>query len=141
MKQLQRLLNPRRLCQEYVMTMHLQNQRLLQGLLKFQFISMWKSSVFLLENMVLMENLRSFQQGGLSRIVHTLQRNGKRTSASIVKHGPTMTWKGSGSKPQRQSMTHINEVLGSSSSSFRTQLSSHSMWSNSSGNFVDACTS
>ena len=89
---------------------HLQNQQLLQGLWKFQFLSMLKSFVFQLKNMVLMKNLRSFQQGGLSMIVHTLQRNGKRTSASIVKHGPNMTWKGNGSKLQLRSMKHINEV-------------------------------
>ena len=81
--------------------MHLQNQRLLQGLLKFQFNGMWKSSVFLLENMVLMKNLRSLSQGGLPEM-DILKRNGKRTSASIVKHGPTMTWKGSGDKLKLQ---------------------------------------
>ena len=105
------------------MTMHLQNQRLLQGLWKFQFVNTSKSSVFLLENTVLMMNLRSFQQGGLSMMVHTLQRDGQRTSASIVKHGPTMTWKGSGSKLQLQSMKHINEISRSGKLEFKLQSS------------------
>ena len=52
-----------------------------------------------------------------------LKRNGKRTSASTVKNGTTMTWKGTDDKMKLQSMKHINEVSRNGKLEFKLQIS------------------